>query len=318
VTIFHNSEVVESPLNFLDPRETFRIGPNNEERSSEIAQKANGESYSITFRKSLYASKYGNATVLVGHHSNHGQVAVKVLRLKHKSHRKGIPKLVEEWAREVRALRLLRHPSIIRVIDFDARVPSIYMEYLPWKDLAGWLAADGMSFSGTRRDAQRVLKDMSSALQHLSSHGIIHNDITPGNILYHRDHGAVLIDFGMAEFGRARYPGGTAWYICPEYIRTRTRGSESDVYALGVTMMYLLRTINLPELTRPAWNFCQGVEHPESREARTNREWLHYIQYNRGRLQGLGIDRVVYYMLDDSASQRITVRNLERATRGLS
>ncbi|KAI1320042.1 kinase-like domain-containing protein [Xylariaceae sp. FL0255] len=103
-------------------------------------------------------------------------------------------------------------------------------------------------FLGTLTDTQCVLRDMARALQYLRRKKILHNDIKPGNILYNGKK-ATLIDFGLGTHdGAAAYnPSGTPWYIPPEYLRREERKAPSNVWALGVVMLYLLRQVALPD-----------------------------------------------------------------------
>lgn len=78
----------------------------------------------------------------------------------------------------------------------------------------------------------------------------------PANILYNRERDPGLIDFGLAtSVGDSPCRGGTPWYIPPEMMQNSARGAESDVFALSVTTLYLLRKFILPERnTRyPPW-----------------------------------------------------------------
>lgn len=70
---------------------------------------------------------------------------------------------------------------------------------------------------------------------------IIHNDIKPANITYSPLHGPVLIDFGLAtSANEIMMTGGTPWYVPPDLIVEQQRGAPGDVWALGITMLYVL------------------------------------------------------------------------------
>ncbi|CAM1501626.1 Fc.00g036100.m01.CDS01 [Cosmosporella sp. VM-42] len=57
-------------------------------------------------------------------------------------------------------------------------------------------------------------------------------------IQYDRDRDPVLMDFGLAScHGNQLCNGGTPWYVPWEFIDNSGRGPESDVFALGVTML---------------------------------------------------------------------------------
>lgn len=55
-------------------------------------------------------------------------------------------------------------------------------------------------------DARRVLYGMADALSFIHRKGITHDDIKPANILYSKDRGPVLIDFGWSLQGMDTAP----------------------------------------------------------------------------------------------------------------
>lgn len=73
----------------------------------------------------------------------------------------------------------------------------------------------------------------------------------PANITYSPQRGAVLIDFEMATFTTGdTSSGGTPWCLPPEFVDSyKNRGAPGDIWALGMTMLYVLGKIGLPEKT---------------------------------------------------------------------
>jgi serine/threonine protein kinase len=89
-------------------------------------------------------------------------------------------------------------------------------------------------------------KSMVSALQQMSKHGIVHNDIKPQNVIYDPETGgAKLIDFGVAKKDikhetASRYGGevaGTAGFVPPSGRGKKETGYERDIIAAGITVM---------------------------------------------------------------------------------
>ncbi|KAK8136590.1 CAMK protein kinase [Apiospora sp. TS-2023a] len=186
-----------------------------------------------------------------------GVITVKVLKTRgpdnakpQDSHRNVI-RQADVWLREYRSQEDLQHESIVRLYGGDARYLSLYMEHVDGKDLAArsvWRDAGTDIFTGDRGDAVRILKDIAGALNYVHQRKRVHNDIKPANILYSRDRGAVLCDFGLStRTNDAATNGGTPYYVPPEFIGQRLRGSPSDVWALGVTMLYVLKKITFPD-----------------------------------------------------------------------
>lgn len=208
----------------------------------------------------------------------------------------------------------------------DARFMSLYLEHHDLDDLAVWRDAHAM-FRGTAADARRVLCDMAGALHHLAQLNVQHNDIKPGNVLYGRQRGAVLIDFGLASTPGGDGPGmprqhlcqgGTPWYVAPEYQRKRRRGAPADVWALGVVMLYLLRLTPLPDSPRygvPAWRIADvlGVGSRAAAARDSMDEWLAIVDTAAAQLDPTdALQRVVKRMLETESESRLTVEELYR------
>lgn len=82
---------------------------------------------------------------------------------------------------------------------------------------------------------------VASALAFVHSHGFIHSDIRPCNILYDIKFRAVLCDFSLTLPRKPRPPRlrseGAPWYLPPEFlISDRLRDQPSDIWALGVEL----------------------------------------------------------------------------------
>lgn len=158
----------------------------------------------------------------------------------------------ETWLREFLNHEQLNHKSIPRLFGGDGRYLSLYMEHIEAKDLSSrgyWQHPQTTMFTGDRTDAERILRDIAGALDYIHAQCLVHNDIKPGNIMYKRERGAVLCDFGMSFDKTANQAsiGGTPYYIGPEYLGQKLRGAPGDVWALGVTMLYVLGKIGLPD-----------------------------------------------------------------------
>jgi hypothetical protein len=89
-----------------------------------------------------------------------------------------------------------------------------------------------------------ILSQIATALDHVHTHGLVHRDVKPDNILIRAQDGkAYLIDFGIAKkagrmalTGTDHEPFGTHAYMAPEQCQKPIRSlPASDVYALAVT-----------------------------------------------------------------------------------
>lgn len=153
---------------------------------------------------------------------------------------------------EARTVSHLRHPNIVSIIDVGQAGGRLYLA-MEWID---GLDADSLhkrsSAGGTDIPLRHVLYLLRETLQGLHyAHtardesgrpmGIVHRDISPGNILISR-HGAVkLADFGVAVSSAAHTEGsadslaGKPHYFAPELWRGSPASAGTDVFALGVT-----------------------------------------------------------------------------------
>jgi len=88
--------------------------------------------------------------------------------------------------------------------------------------------------------SQRIL----NALNYLHYHGIIHGDVKPANIIVQPQlHNAFLVDYGLASLRPKRYSaaiGYTPIFAAPEFTQGKSPLPSSDLYSLGLTMMYVL------------------------------------------------------------------------------
>lgn len=147
-----------------------------------------------------------------------------------------------------------------------------------------------------------ILSDIAGALKFMHASGYVHNDIKPKNIVYHPNRGAIMIDFGVSGPADAPNDGGTPWYLPLEYLADRERGPASDIFALGVTMLWVMRKFSLPE-RRTEWQIYD-IHHGRSAELRDSARramgtWQEVVQKSGADLsQSEGsLDSIVHGML---------------------
>jgi serine/threonine protein kinase len=96
----------------------------------------------------------------------------------------------------------------------------------------------------------KVWRDVSSGLEYIHAQNVLHLDIKPQNILLSPGRQAKIIDFGFSIRNNVEpnvfYNGGTPSYIPLEYIPNGKVGRPADVWALGITMLFVLGLIPLP------------------------------------------------------------------------
>ena len=150
------------------------------------------------------------------------------------------------FLRECRlAGRLSQHPNIVTVYDAgispDGR-PYLAMEMFEQGSLAVAVATPGgLDVASTLRTGIAL----SGALETAHRAGIVHRDVTPGNVLMSSYGQPVLTDFGLSVLVEQRDPtiGGdalTPFHTAPELIEGGPVSPASDVYALASTLYAVL------------------------------------------------------------------------------
>ncbi|MEK6229930.1 MAG: serine/threonine-protein kinase [Actinomycetota bacterium] len=144
------------------------------------------------------------------------------------------------FEREARLGASLNHPNLVSVYDIETEPESvlIVMEYVEGQTLREAIADGPLGIE----QAISVARDIGAALDHAHSHGVIHRDVKPANILIRRDGVAKLADLGIAKAAEStQLTGtgmlvGTASYMAPEQLDGSSAGPATDVYALAAVM----------------------------------------------------------------------------------
>lgn len=114
------------------------------------------------------------------------------------------------------------------------------MEYMPNGDLSSNLEIVGRFPETT---VKNILVQLFLALKELKKNNIIHGDIKLENLLYSAKEGIVkLADFGLAfDVNTPKMSSlGTPEYMAPELILESRKGSESDIWAVGICAYEML------------------------------------------------------------------------------
>lgn len=177
--------------------------------------------------------------------------------------------LLARFRREVSLMRKLIHPRIVRVFDYredpDQLVALISMELV-----RGGSVRDLVAAAQARRVAipialaVAILSQTLEALVEAHRQGVIHRDVTPGNVLLAggtpdqlladpaRDPQVKLVDFGIAglversELSQKSRVLGTAAYVAPEILEPAGEVTPAaDVYGAGA-IAYEVLTGQLP------------------------------------------------------------------------
>ena len=140
---------------------------------------------------------------------------------------------------EAEAAARLSHPNIVTLYDVGRsdHGPYLVLELLRGETLGRRLAPGTM----TAREAVRIAIEVARGLAHAHARGVVHRDLTPGNVFLCDDGQVKVLDLGMAyAFGRRKLEGGTRGYMAPEQERGAPEDERTDVYALGAILHRML------------------------------------------------------------------------------
>jgi serine/threonine protein kinase len=199
------------------------------------------------YRIESLVARSGMATIFRATDTLNGQtVAIKVPHPEMEAD----PQLFDRFKREQEIGEKLDHPGVMKVFK-DARRSRIYMA-MEWVD--GQLLRNLMARGKFPADrAARITARVCEALDYIHSHGVVHRDMKPENIMIGADDSIKLIDFGIAAnegsrrltFAKLSNVMGTPDYISPEQVKGKRGDGRSDIYAVGV-MLYEMLTGKVP------------------------------------------------------------------------
>ena len=173
------------------------------------------------------------------------KVALKVLAPELSHDRQFRERFEQEWRTAAR----IEHPSIVPIYEAGEAEDGLYiaMRYIDGTDLRALLGRTGRLPVGRALD---ILAQVAEALDTVHTHGLVHRDVKPANILVASGEGyehAYLGDFGVAkqvrtESGLTQTGAfiGTVDYAAPEQLEGKAVDARADIYALGCVLYQCL------------------------------------------------------------------------------
>jgi serine/threonine protein kinase len=157
----------------------------------------------------------------------------------------------QRFFNEARIAAQLDHGRIVKVTDMSEvqGSPCLVMEWVDGVNLREFTDKIGIRLE--LDVCLHVVGEILAALEYAHERtvagtdaGVIHYDVTPGNILISSSGEVKLTDFGIARFsatadGTMSRSMGTPRYMSPEQMSGRAR-RETDIYSLGVVFHELL------------------------------------------------------------------------------
>ena len=197
------------------------------------------------------------------------RVALKLLLPETSSNENARKRLI----REARAAATLDHPNICSVYEVgdDNGCSFIAMQYLEGETLDRLLKNGPLE----TKEALPIAAQIAEALAEAHSHGIVHRDIKPGNIMIVKRRHVKVMDFGLAKTTSASdsvdsqiqtetlmtTPGaliGTVPYMSPEQVKGEKVDARSDVFSFGV-VVYEMLTAHQPFLGKTSAEMISAI-----------------------------------------------------------
>ncbi|HMS38665.1 MAG TPA: serine/threonine-protein kinase, partial [Pyrinomonadaceae bacterium] len=183
------------------------------------------------------------------------QVALKFLPQSMENDRTARRRLVKE----AQAAAALSHQNICAVHSVEESDEQIFivMQYIEGETLDKSLNGSEISAEEFKFLARQIV----TAVAFAHSHGVIHRDLKPGNIMLTEDGEIKILDFGLAKVNReTAFLGGevdqqsnlsssgliigTVAYMSPEQLRGKKADYRSDIFSLGIIFYELLAKNN--------------------------------------------------------------------------
>eukprot|EP01098_Paradermamoeba_levis_P011568 TRINITY_DN4960_c0_g2_i1.p1 TRINITY_DN4960_c0_g2~~TRINITY_DN4960_c0_g2_i1.p1 ORF type:complete len:335 (-),score=79.29 TRINITY_DN4960_c0_g2_i1:1096-2100(-) len=168
------------------------------------------------------------------------QFAIKRLDKQRITKEKKVP-----WVnRERNTLDTIRSCTGVVRLEYTFQDPGylyFVLNYCPNGDLESWIQK-------YKTFSLEVVKfraaEMISILQSIHSKNIVHRDFKPENLLLDGANHLVLTDFGTAknfkQESNSKSFVGTAAFVCPELLQDEPAGPAADIWAVGVSVFYML------------------------------------------------------------------------------
>ncbi|CAH8363547.1 unnamed protein product [Eruca vesicaria subsp. sativa] len=189
--------------------------------------------------KTLGKGSFGNVK-LATHITTKHNVAIKILN-REKIKETGTEAKVE---REIKILKLLMHPHIIRQYEIIETPENIYvvMEYVKSGELFDYIIEKGKLHED---EARYLFQQIISGVEYCHHNKIAHRDLKPENILLDTKCNIKIVDFGLSNIMHdghfLKTSCGSPNYAAPEIISGKLyAGPEVDIWSCGVILYALL------------------------------------------------------------------------------
>jgi serine/threonine-protein kinase len=178
------------------------------------------------------------------------EVAIKTMALAQEFEPEELAGAKERFFREAQTAGRLSHPNIVTIYDTGEEHDFCYiaMELLKGGDLAPFTKPGSLLPLET---VVSIVARAADALGYAHREGVVHRDVKPANLMWHKDSDALKVtDFGIARLTASSKTKtgmvlGTPSFMSPEQLAGKRIDGRSDLFSLAVTL-YQLLTGRLP------------------------------------------------------------------------
>ena len=156
------------------------------------------------------------------------------------------PERIERFENESAMMARVRHENVTSVYSAGRAYGQFYiaMELVEGKNLEYMVTAEQPMGAHQALD---IIRQVTLGLRAAHEAGLLHRDMKPGNVLITPEGSAKVIDFGLAMDSREddteEIIWATPYYVPPETLKREPEDVRTDIYALGMTLRFLLTGI---------------------------------------------------------------------------
>jgi len=238
----------------------------------------------------------GFGSVVKGVHSETGEMAA--IKFVPKDTFRSLSDLQRVF-QEIQALRNLRHPNIVRILDVADHPDNVcfIMEFAAGGELRDYVEKKKAL---SEEESRSFFRQIVQAVQYVHSKKIIHRDLKLENILLDAHNRCKIVDFGLSSYvsskERTVTDAGTEAYLAPEVFAGSSGQADPfklDVWSLG-DILYALAHGKLPFVRADTETCCRlNAEGPNFKEETSS-----------------GYRRLVVGMLTPDSEKRFSVNDV--------
>jgi Flp pilus assembly protein TadD/tRNA A-37 threonylcarbamoyl transferase component Bud32 len=144
-----------------------------------------------------------------------------------------------EVVAEARAMARVRHTNIVSVYGVDRHEGRVgfWSDFVRGRTLSRIVESTGPM---PPEEAAKITHALCDALTAVHDAGLLHRDIKASNTMRDDNGRILLMDFGLSQdLQNAAGYAGTPNYMSPELLQGAAPSVQSDLYAMGVLLLYL-------------------------------------------------------------------------------